>query len=107
MTNFQIEGACPYCSPHGGAVLHPTKVCPKVKAIEYHPDGSTKRVEFKGESDADVFINSLSNPTWADYVATNLLDALEQVPDTGDWHGALRMWCERTKTGSVKPNRRP
>ena len=31
---------CPYCGNiHDG-------VCPKVKAIEYHPNGTVKRVEF-------------------------------------------------------------
>lgn len=36
---------CPYC----GAV-HERTVCHLVKAIEYHPNGSIKRVEFKEES---------------------------------------------------------
>jgi hypothetical protein len=40
-----------------------------------------------------------------DYMATNLLDALEQVPNTGDWHGAVRTWCEQHRTGRLKPNR--
>ena len=37
------DQTCPYC----GAV-HVTGRCPAVKAIEYHPDGTTKRVEFWG-----------------------------------------------------------
>jgi hypothetical protein len=32
--------SCPYCG-----LIHNT-TCPKIKAIEYYPDGSTKRVEF-------------------------------------------------------------
>lgn len=35
-------GKCPYCD-----MMH-TGICWKVAAIEYHPDGSTKRVEFHG-----------------------------------------------------------
>lgn len=37
---------CQYCGgfPHQG-------ICPTVKAIEYHPDGTIKRVEFKGAGD--------------------------------------------------------
>jgi hypothetical protein len=37
---------CQYCGsfPHQG-------VCPTVKAIEYHPNGMTKRVEFKTAND--------------------------------------------------------
>ncbi len=39
------QAKCPYCdNTHNG-------VCPSVKAFEYHPDGSLKRVEFKGEPD--------------------------------------------------------
>lgn len=36
---------CPYCSSESVQVYHTGK-CPKVKAIEYHPDGTVKRVEF-------------------------------------------------------------
>lgn len=43
---------------------------------------------------------------WRQYMAANLLDALEQVPDTGDWHGALRIWCEAHR-GEATPNRQP
>lgn len=32
---------CRYCG-----MLHPGPMCPYVRAIEYHPDGSVKRVEF-------------------------------------------------------------
>ena len=39
---------CPYCQHyHGGN-------CPAVKAIEYHPNGQIKRVEFWGNSHLDV-----------------------------------------------------
>jgi len=34
---------CQWC----GNVQH-TGVCPRVKAIEYHPNGTIKRVEFQG-----------------------------------------------------------
>jgi hypothetical protein len=34
--------ACRYCGVH-----HPGE-CPRVKAIDYYPDGTTKRVEFHG-----------------------------------------------------------
>lgn len=40
-------GACPYCSGPNSIVVHGTYVCPRVKAIEYHPDGTVKRVEFR------------------------------------------------------------
>jgi hypothetical protein len=36
---------CQHCG------LHHQGVCPRVKAIEYYPDGTVKRVEFKGASD--------------------------------------------------------
>lgn len=37
---------CRYCG-----MLHERTVCPLVKSIEYHPDGSVKRVEFKTAAD--------------------------------------------------------
>lgn len=33
---------CPYCGTVG---CHPVTMCHLVKAIEYHPDGTIKRVE--------------------------------------------------------------
>lgn len=33
---------CPYC----GAWLH-DGLCPRIKAVEYHPDGTVKRLELK------------------------------------------------------------
>lgn len=49
---------CPYC---GG--LH-IGLCPTVKAIEYYPDGTTKRVEFKTPSDYAAAPNSPMNLPW-------------------------------------------
>ena len=40
--------ACPYCSSAGSWTMHGGK-CPKVAEIEYHPDGSVKRVRFNPE----------------------------------------------------------
>lgn len=34
---------CPHC---GGMAIH-MGPCPNIKAIEYHPDGSIKRVEYR------------------------------------------------------------
>lgn len=40
-TNVKLDGLCGWCNGyHSGR-------CPKVKAIEYHPNGTVKRVEFK------------------------------------------------------------
>lgn len=36
----QPTPVCPYCG------MGHSSICPRVRAIEYHPDGSTKRVEF-------------------------------------------------------------
>ena len=44
----QTPGACPYCSTPTVASYH-SGSCPRVRAIEYHPDGSVKRIEFKTE----------------------------------------------------------
>lgn len=41
---------CPYCSnPPHSLVYHYGGPCPKVKAIEYYPNGIIKKVEFKDE----------------------------------------------------------
>lgn len=37
---------CPHC-----AGFHPQSKCPTIKAIEYYPDGTTKRIEFYSPSD--------------------------------------------------------
>ncbi len=38
---------CKWCSVDSYKIWHGGK-CPKVKAIEYHPNGAVKRVEFYG-----------------------------------------------------------
>ena len=42
------DDRCPYCSGGGTAVYHLGGHCPRVKSIEYHKDGTVKRVEFHG-----------------------------------------------------------
>ena len=44
-TGMTMTGGCPYCSGPNSYVVHGGK-CPKVKAFEYHPNGTLKRVEF-------------------------------------------------------------
>ena len=39
------HGACPWCSGEYTNVIH-SGPCPRIKAIEYHPNGTIKRVEF-------------------------------------------------------------
>lgn len=46
---MQTSDAAPKCQ-YCGLFRHPG-VCPTVKAIEYHPDGTIKRVEFKTPAD--------------------------------------------------------
>lgn len=38
--------ACPWCSSAMQYVIH-SGVCPKIKSIEYHPNGSVRQVEFR------------------------------------------------------------
>lgn len=52
-----------------------------------------------------AILGDAQHPQTLDYIATNLLDALEQVPNTGDWHGIMRRWAEKNSTGELKPNR--
>lgn len=64
------------------------------------------KVDVISVTEVACFVSTPSHPSQADYVATNLLDALEQVPNTGDWHGEVRLWCEANKTGKLKPLRK-
>ena len=41
-------GYCPWCSTVWSFTYHSLGECPTVKAIEYHPNGLMKRVEFHG-----------------------------------------------------------
>lgn len=38
-------GTCGFCSSATNYVFHQGR-CPQIKAIEYHPDGTIKRIEF-------------------------------------------------------------
>ena len=40
-----LMSECPYCSNDLTKVYH-TGMCPKVKSIEYYPNGKTKKIEF-------------------------------------------------------------
>lgn len=50
---------------------------------------------------SDEWAEAYLNPR--PYVAANLEAALKLVPDTGDWHGQLRLWAAHFK-GDAKPN---
>ena len=65
-SSMSPEGSCPWCSGAGQYVYH-SGACPKIKAIEYHPNGLIKRVEFKdggeGFTNMDDFISTLPSKT--------------------------------------------
>lgn len=44
-TSLTAMPGCPYCSSQWQQIYH-GGACPKVRAIEYHPNGTIKRVEF-------------------------------------------------------------
>lgn len=44
---------CPYCSTEFSKIDHGGS-CPKVRAIDYYPNGSVKRVEFKCDEPATL-----------------------------------------------------
>lgn len=48
MTYTAVEQSqpCPYCSGNGVTVYHNGQ-CPKIKSVEYHPDGTVKKIEYK------------------------------------------------------------
>lgn len=43
-TSLSLPGACGYCSSPFSAIYH-AGPCPRIRAIEYHPCGTVKRVE--------------------------------------------------------------
>lgn len=49
MTTTTTTTPCPYCGISGH-----TGRCPEVKSMEYHPDGTVKRVEFFSPTDKYV-----------------------------------------------------
>lgn len=51
---MQTTNAVPKCQYCGSASPH-QGICPSVKAIEYYPDGTTKRVELKTANDYPPF----------------------------------------------------
>jgi hypothetical protein len=42
---MHINGACGYCSGPFNAVIH-SGPCPRVTAVEYHTNGTVKRIEY-------------------------------------------------------------
>lgn len=45
ITQIPIPGGCPHCSTLAQTVIH-SGPCPHVKAVEYHPNGTIKRIEY-------------------------------------------------------------
>ena len=46
-----VPQPCPWCSGPWNKVYH-SGVCPRVRAIEYHPNGTVKRIEFRSPEGA-------------------------------------------------------
>jgi hypothetical protein len=53
---FGLEQPCQYCSNGCQQIYHGGK-CPKVKSIEYHENGTVKKVEFFGDEKPKVGFN--------------------------------------------------
>ena len=53
---------CPWCSGPWNQVYH-SGVCPRVRAIDYHPNGMIKRIEFWPEEAPPRAEGELSSPT--------------------------------------------
>lgn len=64
---------CPHCG-----LIHET-TCSLIKAIEYHPDGTVKRVEFKTASDY-MMPQMPASPLWPQ-------------PNPAYPGGPLQPWC--------------
>ncbi len=44
---MQMSAECPWCSTETMKIFHTGYQCPRVKAVEYYPDGRVKRVEYR------------------------------------------------------------
>ena len=53
-----VESACPFCSGGGVFVVH-QGLCPRIKAKEYHPNGTLKRIEFWGSRQAGIGLGTI------------------------------------------------
>ena len=45
-TGSTAQGRCPYCSTELRTIFH-LGPCPRIKSIEYFPDGRIKRIELR------------------------------------------------------------
>jgi len=85
MTLTNNNDFCPYCSDNNNTVYHSGQ-CPRIKAIEYYPDGSIKRIEFVTQS------NQHGNVNRADFVT--------QPNPFGSNPLGPTIWTERTSASS-------
>ncbi|NHJ46157.1 MAG: hypothetical protein FK733_00080 [Asgard group archaeon] len=44
-----FDDKCPFCSTETSWVYHFGEPCPRIKAIEYYPNGRIKRIEFRDD----------------------------------------------------------
>jgi hypothetical protein len=51
VTAARFAGQRPLCCPWCGPGVFHWGACPRLRAIDYHPDGSVKRVEFHPDSE--------------------------------------------------------
>jgi hypothetical protein len=58
----QQSGACPWCSGWYQQVYHGGGPCPRVKAIEYYPDGLVRRVEFFPPTAPEPLVSAVNFP---------------------------------------------
>ena len=83
-----IESACPHCSSGISQVFHAGGPCPRVKAKEYHRNGTLKRIEYVQHKWPVADVDSDNDaPIWTapdfdepmELVPSSLLDALRRV----------------------------
>ena len=53
----QAPTYCPYCSNPPNYLAYHSGACPKVKSIEYYPDGTVKKIEFKDSNLAKELVD--------------------------------------------------
>lgn len=71
MTDSQTTSCC-WCGAIHGAT------CPRVKALEYHPDGTIKRVEFFTPNDYPPLMGRIVSSAGPDIPTAYALGSLQQ-----------------------------
>ena len=87
---------CPYCSSDINEIYH-SGTCPEIAAIEYYPNGMTKRVEFhdRGQDFEDTPITLVDD----EFPGTNVDKIIDYFDQHPGFFNAINLPATETRTG--------